>query len=326
MERKLIAAAVSSALALPMAAQAVEFAVSGHVNRAVIVVNQDDNAKDGDLQHVDSNASQSRVRFKGSGELDNGLTAGVNMELAVLSGQTGGNDNDTNTRHLAVDLSGAFGKLTLGHTSEAADGMAHADGAFNGGSWLGGVTNWCSYASMGPACPTNDGTRTEILKYDTPALGPAKVALSTADNERWSTQLKVAGSAGDAGYDFRIGYIGEFDKSETEKDGDVLTTSAAVNFGQGTSLGVAWSRDDMPGASNEHEYTYLSVDQSYGDGSVGAYWKQGETGADEGTLWGIGWGHAIGGGATAYAGFRHIEADGEKDLNLYLAGMRVTFN
>ena len=38
MERKLIAAAVSSALALPMAAQAVEFSVSGHINRAVVSV------------------------------------------------------------------------------------------------------------------------------------------------------------------------------------------------------------------------------------------------------------------------------------------------
>ena len=38
MERKLIAAAVSSALALPMAAQAVEFSVSGQINRAIMSV------------------------------------------------------------------------------------------------------------------------------------------------------------------------------------------------------------------------------------------------------------------------------------------------
>ena len=38
MERKLIAVAVSSALALPMAAQAVEFSAYGHVTRAIISV------------------------------------------------------------------------------------------------------------------------------------------------------------------------------------------------------------------------------------------------------------------------------------------------
>ena len=110
-ERKVIAAAVASALAVPMSAEAVEFAVSGHVNRAVIVVDQDDNPKDGDLQHVDANASQSRFRLKGSGELDSGLTAGVNIELGVLStGSTSG----TTTRHAAANLSGDFGTLTPG--------------------------------------------------------------------------------------------------------------------------------------------------------------------------------------------------------------------
>ena len=350
-ERKVIAAAVASALALPMGAQAVEFAVSGHVNRAVIVVDQDgyteDADLDGDLQHVDSNASETRFRFKGSEDIG-GMTAGVNLEL--------GRPGNWRTRHAAVNLSGEFGMLTLGHTSEAADGMAHADGAFNGGSWLAGVSNWCAYAGSGPACPSNDGDRIDVLRYDTPALGPAKVAVSTGNNERWSTQLTVASSAGDVDYNFRIGYIAEFDKqpkvaakpasfspdhndegehvetpampatTKTEKDGDVLTTSAAVNFGQGTTVGVAWSKDEMPGSTDEHEYTYLMVDQSYGDGSVGAYWKQGEVGNKEGTLWGVGLGHSIGGGATAYAGFRHVEEDGKDDLNLYLAGMRVTFN
>ena len=346
-EKKLVAAAVASALAVPMAAHAVEFEASGHVNRAVIVVDQDESAKDGDLQHVDSNASETRFRFKGSGDIG-GMTAGVNLEL--------GRPSDWRTRHAAVNLSGEFGALTLGHTSEAADGMAHAEGAFNGGSWLAGVSNWCAYAGSGPACASNDGDRIDVLKYDTPALGPAKVSVSTGNDERWSTQLKVAGSAGGAGYDFRIGYIAEFETDvkavvkhnvdadgnvthagstaamKDKKDGDVLTTSAAVNFGQGTTLAAAWSRDDMPDKpTQEHEYTYLSVDQSYGDGSVGVYWKQGETSDSagtnmEGTLWGIGIGHSIGGGATAYAGFRHVEADGAKDLNLYLAGMRVTFN
>lgn len=356
-ERKLIAAAVSSALALPMAAQAVEFAASGHVNRAVIVVDQDGSAKDGDLQHVDSNASETRFRFKGSEDLG-GMTAGVNLEL--------GRPGNWRTRHAAVNLSGEFGTLTLGHTGEAADGMAHADGAFNGGSWLAGVSNWCAYAGSGPACASNDGDRIDVLKYDTPALGPAKVSVSTGNDERWSTKLTVAGSAGDASYNFRIGYIAEFETEEhvakkdaslehdleldrdaerpgrvpdlhkvtpatmattkKEKDGDILTTSVAVNFGQGTTVGAAWSKDEMPGSTDEHEYTYLMVDQSYGDGSVGAYWKQGEQGNTEGTLWGVGLGHSIGGGATAYAGFRHVEADGKDDLNLYLAGMRVTFN
>ena len=86
--------------------------------------------------HVDSNASETRFRFTGSEELESGMTAGVNWELGRPSGRW-------RTRHANVYLSTAGGKITLGHTSAATDGMAHAD--LGGPAWLGGATNWCSY-------------------------------------------------------------------------------------------------------------------------------------------------------------------------------------
>ena len=319
MERKLIAAAVSSALALPLAAQAVEFSISGHVNRAIISVDGRDN--DGDVQHVDANSSESRIRATGSGELDNGLTAGVQWEVGGI-GKSDGKDDAKGvaqvikTRHANVYLSSVGGKLTIGHGSRAADGMAHA--RLGGPSWLGGVTNWCSYASAGPACPSNDGGRGPMLRYDTPAIGAAKIAVSTAEDDYWDAKVSVAGSMGDAGYDVRVGHIGENDSG-----GDVTTASASVAFGQGTSVSGAWSQDN----GNDHEYQYVEVDHSYGDGSIGVYYKRGEE-ADgtEGTLVGVGIGHSLGGGATAYAGYRQMSEDGEDDVDLVVVGMRVTFN
>ena len=85
-----------------------------------------------------------------------------------------------------------------------------------------------------------------------------------------SAKLSVAGSMGDSGYDFRVGYI---DESET------LTASGAFSMGQGTSVAVAWSQKD----STDHEYQYVELDQSYGDGSVGVYFKRGEMGGKDGT-------------------------------------------
>ena len=47
----------------------------------------------------------------------------------------------------------------------------------------------------------------------------------------------------------------------------------------------------------------------------------------EGSLWGLAVGHSLGGGATAYAGWRRTEGDDlAEDINLLVAGMRVTFN
>ena len=307
MDRKLIAVAVSSALALPMAAQAVEFSVSGHVNRAIISV--DGGANDGDLQHVDANSSETRFRFTGSEEVSGGMTAGVQLEL--------GRPGDWRTRHANVSLSSAGGKLTIGQGSEATDGMAHAD--MGGASWLGGATNWCSYASAGPACPSNDGNRTQVLRYDTPAIGPAAIAVSTGNDDFWDAKVSIAGSMGDAGYDVRVGHIGKYGENE----GDITTASAGFGFGQGTSIALAWSQSKN---ANNHEYQYIKLDHSYGDGSIGVYYKRGEDDNTEGSLWGIGIGHSLGGGATAYAGYRQMSEDNEDDVDLIVAGLRVAFN
>ena len=205
MERKLIAAAVSSALVLPMAAQAVEYSVSGHINRAIISVDGTGADTDGDIQHVDANSSNTRFRMVGSEELDSGMTAGVQLEWAALNS---GDDGPT-IRHANVSLTSAGGKLTIGQGSVATDGMAHADQG--GPSWLGGATNWCSYAGSGPACPSNDGGRSPVLRYDTPAIGPASIAFSVGNDDYWDVKLSISGSMGDAGYDLRIGHIGERD-------------------------------------------------------------------------------------------------------------------
>ena len=231
MERKLIAAAVSSALVLPMAAQAVEFAASGHINRAIISVDGGGaegkpDAHDGDVSHVDANSSETRFRFTGSEELESGMTAGVQLEL--------GRPGDWRTRHANVYLSTAGGKITIGQGSEATDGVAHAD--LGGPSWLGGATNWCSYASSGPACPSNDGGRKEVLRYDTPAIGPASIAVSTGNNDFFDIKLTIAGSMGDAGYDFRIGHTAEY-------EADVAEVAATNQTVRGEDLGKVLLKD-----------------------------------------------------------------------------------
>lgn len=222
MQSTLIAAAVSSTLALPMAAQAAEFSISGHINRAIISVD----AGDG-VQHVDANSSRTRFRFTGSEELESGLTAGARLE-----DELNGKVRDAN--------------VLLSSTGE---GMAHA--RRGGASWLGGVTNWCSYTGSGPACPSNGGGSGPTLRYDTPAIG------SAAEDDYWDTKLSIVGSMGDPGYNL---------------DGDVTIASAGIGFGQRTSVAVAWS--EASGA--DHEYQYVKLDYVYQDGSTGVYYEQGE--------------------------------------------------
>jgi hypothetical protein len=306
MERKLIAVAVSTALGMPLAANAVEFSASGHINRALVVIDQDGNDDDGTLMHVDNNSSESRFRFTGSGELDNGLTAGVNFEYAPLRNAV---------RHNYLYISSEGGTLSVGHTGTAADGSSNA--RLGGPSWLAGVTNWCSYASDGSGCLTHDAGRQASLKYDTPAIGPVGISVAIADDEYWDGEATVAGSFGDSGYDLRVGYIGD-----NGSDQDVIIASGAVKFPQGTAIAASWGQNDDAGTESQH----IELDHSYGAGSIGVAYRQGEKNGIDGSTWAIGVGHGLGNGATAFVGYRFLDGDDINDLSAFFGGMRVTFN
>ena len=315
MERKLITVAVATAMGLPMAADAVEGSVYGHVNRAVVIVNQDGHEADGNAVHRGNDSSQTRFGFRGSGELDNGLTASVNLEYGV-----GVVDRSLSNRQAHVSLSTPGGKLTLGHGSDAADSMAHA--RLGGPSWLAGVTNWCSYTTSGavtggPGCKTHDGGRRAGVRYDTPAIGPLSVAASVADDDFWASQVRLTGSFGDSGYALHVGYIGD-----NGKDEDVVGVSGAIKFPQGTAIAASWGQNEDADTESSH----VEIDHSYGAGSIGVAFRQGEDGGAEGSTWAVGVGHGLGNGVHAFGGVRFIEGDDMEDVSMYFAGMRVAFN
>ena len=107
-----------------------------------------------------------------------------------------------------------------------------------------------------------------------------------------------------------------------KKNGDITAASAAVAFGQGTSVRAAWTEDE----TGDDESMFFAIDHSYGDGSIGVYTGSGEIGSTDGSMWGIGIGHSLGSGATVFAGYRQLAEDNMNDTDIVIAGMRVTFN
>ena len=313
MERKLITVAVATAMGLPMAAVAVEGSVSGHVNAAITKVD------DGDATLGSGNGSETRFRFTGSEELDNGLTAGVTLEVGAGGNVHGyaGDDgkSDFRIRHANVSLSSAAGRLTIGQQGRPSGGANYAD---VGSTWIAGATNWCSYGiSGGAACATNDASRGQVIRYDTPAIGALSLAASAGNDDFWDAAATVAGSAGDAGYNLRLGFRGD--------DGnEAIIASGAVTVGT-IGIALAWSDGDEDNGRN-NESMFAKLDHTYGDGSVAVYYRRGEVDGDEGSLWGVGVAHSLGGGTTAYAGYRVIDNDGADEVDGVLAGVRVTFN
>ena len=83
--RNAIRVAVFAALVAPVASQAIEHAISGHVNRLVRFA---DDGKASEVQHLDNSSSQTRIRWRGTGDIGRGMRAGIYVETAVASSQS----------------------------------------------------------------------------------------------------------------------------------------------------------------------------------------------------------------------------------------------
>lgn len=313
MNRKLLAFIASGALALPMAAQAADVSVSGHINRALLFGDTFTGA-DIDEKHRDGGASPSRFRMTGSEELDGGMTAGVNLEYGV--GTT--KNNSPRLRHSAVYLSGGFGKLTLGHTDQASNSIAYSN--FDNYAWAAGIEIGCDFCD---GLPSYGGTRDDIVRYDTPSLGPATVAVSADGNDFFDAALRVDGDAGAGKYQFKAGYGNTDDMQKN------FAMSGAFGLANGSHFNAAWGQTDPDAAGAEKlSYWHIGLGHNFGDSSVAATYTDHEHRGGT-KSWGIGVGHGMG-GVQFYAGYKNLSYDMETpdqmDHGLFVVGSRVKFN
>jgi len=354
MNKKLLAVAISSALAAPMAAQAIEASVSGHVNRAIMFV---DDGTASDWGSVDGMASQSRLRVVGSGDLGvGGMKVGTVMEWGFTSnastgfdmkganGNGGGNDLNPNLRHSRLFFSGGWGKVTMGHGSGAFDGTAYY--ADQGGSvFLSGIENGTttfgssigfrtaggdpSGSTIGSAFGTLDGGRYDNIRYDSPKLGPLGVAVDLGDNQRWSIAATMSTKFSGASVKAKIGY------EDYENGGgyDQWGLSAGVLFSQGTNITVAYA--DRDGGTDPDSF-YVKLGHRWGPEMVNSvaidYIQMDDKAAAgaEATSWGIGFAHDIPGPkVNLYAGYRNWDLDvtgaNLDDIDGFNMGARVRF-
>ena len=271
MNRKLLAAALSGALALPMAAQGVDIEASGHVNRALVFSGL---AGTDDPKHTDGAGSGSRFRFMGSQELENGVTAGVTLEYGVGNAAADGSWNP-GVRHASVDLSGAFGKLALGQTAPATHLIGYAN--FDDYAWLSGAEigcDFCTASGMESSVFTSFGPgRMEVVRFETPNLGPAKLSFSANGNKFWDAALRVAGGTDAISYQLNVGFTSYPAGSATAPTDVFLTTpfpagltDAMVKASLGTDheLESRWYRNVMNDMGGD-DYTQIGHNEAMED-------------------------------------------------------------
>ena len=336
MNKKLLATAVAGVIA-PMAAQALDISVSGHVNRAIRFA---DNGVDSDVQNIDGSASKSRFGFTAEGEVMPGITAGAHIEYG--SSNNGGGSLDVEAedgganfdpRHSLLYFSGDFGKVTLGNAPAAGNGIMWTS---HNGAWMGTEYSPDTNSGLGVMQTNSDETgysvfsffpsvnigRKNTLRYDTPSIGPISVSASvqkdSATGHSWSFGASLGHDVGAANVIAGLIYMD-----------DVLGIAGGLAFANGTSVNAAWGSDDDDG--EDYEDMYINVAHSWGSMSVAIDYRSTENGADmEGRAIGLGAQYALGGGVDVYAGFNSYSFDAPgmdlEDINAFHIGSRVRFN
>ena len=354
MNKKALAVAISSALAVPMAAQAVSFNVSGQVNRAVMFA---DDGVASDIFFVDNTASNSRFRFAGSEDMGNGITAGFRIELAAAvnsnftqtikkTGDTifGGS---TGMRKSEAYFSGNWGTLTIGQGPTSTDGMGDADLS---NTWLadasynneGGALVFRSSGAAGAAIGGTtsaissyfDGhSRRSRIRYDTPSFGPLTVSVDASQNDAWGVKGYVYTSLGGGDLSLQLGYASGDNRFASSRIGG----SASFLFSQGTNITLGYQELDRPAAAAlTTDHLFVKLGHRWGNNAVsisyGANSDAGGVAGVDGDRIGIGFVHSIPKPKVElYAGYKHWSRDSAagvsfEDIDSFQVGTRIKFD
>lgn len=187
----------------------IKLAISGQINRAVIVANDGYNST---LYHVDNTVSNSRFRLVGTARATDDLTLGTRLEIAVSPDRSSAVSQKDKTigdlfdqRWVELSLtSKAFGKLSIGKGDTASNTTAEIDlsktdvvqyasitdmgGGFLFRSKVGSkafIPNSTGNLKVSDAFNSFDGlSRQSRLRYDSPRLYGFSLAGSLVSNQR----------------------------------------------------------------------------------------------------------------------------------------------
>ena len=333
--------AASAAILLPLSGHAVEFTISGQVNRLIMAV--DNGAVDG-IVHADNSVSGTRWRIKGQGDIGNGMTAGLYFENQLQSNPSSkvtaadldsdgaggdvGDGDHFSVRQANVWIKGDFGKVTIGQGDGAANGSAEADRSgtdvvqYSGspGDLLGSMDYGTSGVDVGDVRSSFDGLgRNDNIRYDG-GNGAFKFSGSLGNGDK--LELAVKYKAEDL--EVRAAYWDEADSGA-----DVTGNAISASWGGKTGINLtgAFSGDDSAGDPSN---IYLKLGLKTGDGSAYAvaYSETTDLGAGDANSISVAWVKNVMKGVEVYASYRIESLDNvplEDDITAFIGGARVKF-
>jgi hypothetical protein len=307
----------------------VTLTISGQVSKGILWVNEGSNS-----EHigVDNFNSPSRFTFAGEGKMSKDWSAGYLIELGIgspddklLSGA-----DEVVVRHNALWIGTPIGKVWLGHTSSATDGIVEVNLANVNVAALP-IASWTGF----------DGARTQVVKWESPAMAGFAVSASVSPHsgvDTFDAALRYAGEFSGIRFAAGVGYtdVGLLDARRLAGSASVMHVLsgvfATVNAGQ-IDAGAVDSKTFGGSAGIEKNFfgvgaTTLFAEYSKGTDVVGAVSPLGLGPAFIGDLkvYGIGVVQSMDAmGLDLFANYRRIDVGIADDVDVVFAGARVKF-
>jgi len=324
----------------PIAAQAVDVEVSGQINR--LIMNVDNGDKNG-LVNADNAVSGTRFRFTGSGELENGMTAGLIYETQLESNPTSKIDADNldsdgvggnvgegdyfSNRYQNVWIKGDFGKVTLGQGSGASDGSAEVDDSGTSviqyagadSDLLGDMEFGDSGVTVKDVRSDYDGLgRNDNIRYDA-AIGDFNLAASLGNGYRRDAAVLYVIEH------FKMKFA-VWDRDDSGDGNTGAAVSASWNADNGVNLTGSYSGEN---SSDDPTNVYLKLGFKHGKNAYAIDWSETQDrGPGDSSSYSIAWVGSMMQGVELYATYRVQTLDdvsGADDIDALAGGARIKF-
>jgi hypothetical protein len=315
-----------------------------------------DDGHQSDTFHVDNDNSSTRLRFAGTGAVTPGLRAGLVWEVEYQSSPSDvvtfadrdGTSPDFDERYIELFFDGRFGKLSLGQGDGAANGGLEVDLSGTGVAQysysVSGIGGGFAFRTpAGGAGPTLGSvltnqdfeSRYDRVRYDTPAFGGARLALSTgAKDSRDVNEAALWYAADFAGAGKLAAAIGWSSEDAAVPGGvEDETVGGSVSWlaPGGLNLTYGHSQRDVA-AGREGEFNYLKVGYKAGKHAVSADYAMGDdqgAAGDEAKAMSIAYVFTPVSWAEVFALAKKAQLDqpgaSYEDITIVMAGTRLKF-
>jgi predicted porin/outer membrane murein-binding lipoprotein Lpp len=281
----------------------IKLSISGHVNR---IVNLADDGNKTKGYFVDNNLSVSRVRFVGEGQVTDDFSIGSNIELGISPNNSNdvsqfnesSGDKFDQRKVEALFTSKTYGKVSFGKGDAAAKDISKVDlsgtdvlaysavqDVAGGLFFINNDNNASSGIQVKNAFTDLDSSRISRVRYDTPKLMGASLAVSAGEDQRYDAALRWSGEVGEA-FKTAAG-IGIFDPSASGVNYRLAGSASVLHTPTGLSLTGAAGRTDADSGGRDTEFAYLKggwqVDFfRFGKTAFSIDWQRTEDGAAKG--------------------------------------------